>query len=145
MGPGPPRRTVSDTEDTLDNCWGDVLARVQAGFGMIPYLSVCSFLFLLSGPPSFHLSPLCLRAEQAIWCFLPFLSSPGSSRGTPGHTWPLDPRVNLRLWGRCCEPSFLSGRPRVHNAPLFRSSEELPQDMEARAGGASYFGCRVKA
>lgn len=41
-------------------------------------LSVCSFLFLLSGPPSFHLSPLRLRAEQAICCFLPFFSSPGS-------------------------------------------------------------------
>ena len=41
---------------------------------MIPCLSVCSSLFLLSGPPSFHLSPLRLRAEEATWCFLP--SSP---------------------------------------------------------------------
>lgn len=78
-GPDLPRHTVSGTEDTLDNCWEDVPARVQAGFGMIPRLSVCLFLFLLSGPPNFHLSPLCLKAEQATWCFLPFFSSPGSS------------------------------------------------------------------
>lgn len=86
-GPDLPRHTASGTEDTPDNCWEDVPARVQAGFGMIPCLSVCSFLFLLSGPPSFHLSPLRLRAEEATWCFLPFFSPLALAEGrqaTPG-------------------------------------------------------------
>ena len=52
MGPGPPRRTVSGTEVTLDNGWGDVPARVQAGFGTIPSLSVCLFIPLSAQWPS---------------------------------------------------------------------------------------------
>lgn len=42
-------------------------------------------------------------------------------------------------------PGFLPGRPRATQCPIVpQPLEELPQDAEARAGGASYFGCRGK-
>lgn len=39
------------------------------------------------------------------------------------------------------DPASCLGGPGPHNAPLFPSHfKKLPQDVEARAGGASYFG-----
>lgn len=42
-------------------------------------------------------------------------------------------------------PGFLPRRPRATQCPIVpQPLEELPQDAEAQAGGASYFGCRGK-
>lgn len=60
------------------------------------------------------------------------------------HVWAPGRRGHRRMALR--DPASCLGGPGPHNAPLFLGhSKELPQDVEAQAGGASYFGGRVKA
>lgn len=104
------------------------------------HASACSVALRASTP-----APRC-RGEKAIWRFLPFLSFPCSRRRKPGHTWHLGARVGPGRWGSVPRAlrgpaSCLGGPGRTMPHCLCRC-KELPQDVEARAGDASYFGCR---
>lgn len=117
---------------------------------MTPYLSGCPCLRPRDCPPRFCTRSYVAGVRRPSGASCPPSPRPapaGGSRTTPG-IWVT--RVGPGQRGHCRmalrDPASCLGGPGLHNTPLFRGrSKELPQDVEVQAGGASYFGCRVKA
>lgn len=138
---------VPGTEETLAHCqpggqasWGADPARVQGGFGMIPYLSVSSS----TCSEALRASPQALRyrGEPASWRFLPASPSPAPAEGSQA-----TPGIWVHVWAQgsgatadgSAGPGFLSGRPQAHKAPLSPACGEASSGRGGRGRRCQLF------